>query len=74
MTLEELENWLTENKLNDMNLGSKHECYYKNNLFIVYRKNYFGKYELKTFSLKYLTYNNEAVTLLKQRTFQRGKW
>ena len=55
MTLEELENWLTENKLKDIKTVyyNRHECYYKNNLFIVYGKNYFGKYELKTFTLKY---------------------
>lgn len=53
MTLEKLENWLTENKLKDINIGYKHECYYKNNLFIIYTKNYDGKYELKTFTLKY---------------------
>jgi len=55
MTLEELENWLTENKLKDIIIGyNKHECYYKNNLFIIYfTKNYDGKCELKTFTLKY---------------------
>lgn len=54
MTMEELTNWLKENSLEDINIrGCKHECFYKNNLFIVYRKNGAGRYELKTFTLKY---------------------
>jgi hypothetical protein len=59
MTFEELTNWLQENSLKDMKIrGCKHECYYKSNLFIVYRKNDSGKYELKTFTLKYIPDKN----------------
>lgn len=58
MTFEELLNWLKENNLKDIDIGYKHECYYKSNLFLIYRKNYDEKYELKTFTLKYLSDRN----------------
>lgn len=61
MTIKELENWLTENKLKDIVVGYIHEYYYKNNLFIIYTKNYAGKYELKTFTLKY--HNDRNIIL-----------
>lgn len=63
MTFEELTNWLKENNLEDINIrGCKHECFYKSNLFIVYRKNCAGKYELKTFTLKYLPDRNDIAS------------
>lgn len=59
MTFEELTNWIKENNLEDILIrGCKHECFYKDNLFIVYRKNTFGRYELKTFTLRYLSDKN----------------